>query len=68
MKRIDRLELTRKNSKFLRERNNDIRVRVIEQPQVRGDICPNCGSRQLHHVEGCMTCAGCGWSACGLGR
>ena len=64
MKRIDRLELTRKNSKFLRERDN----RSQELPQEHGDICPNCGSRQLHHIEGCMTCAGCGWSACGLDR
>ncbi|UVI27927.1 adenosylcobalamin-dependent ribonucleoside-diphosphate reductase [Paenibacillus spongiae] len=28
------------------------------------DLCPSCGSASLIHVEGCRTCAGCGYSRC----
>ncbi|WP_235962491.1 adenosylcobalamin-dependent ribonucleoside-diphosphate reductase [Jannaschia marina] len=27
--------------------------------------CPNCGSFELHMVEGCATCGNCGYSKCG---
>ncbi|WP_373355816.1 adenosylcobalamin-dependent ribonucleoside-diphosphate reductase [Pseudoroseicyclus sp. CXY001] len=30
-----------------------------------GKACPSCGSYDLHMVEGCMTCANCGFSKCG---
>ncbi|MEM1078936.1 MAG: adenosylcobalamin-dependent ribonucleoside-diphosphate reductase [Pseudomonadota bacterium] len=31
----------------------------------RGPSCPNCGSFALRMVEGCNTCADCGFSKCG---
>ncbi|WP_424969771.1 adenosylcobalamin-dependent ribonucleoside-diphosphate reductase [Dinoroseobacter sp. S76] len=38
-------------------------VAVGEAP--RGPSCPNCGSLSLRMVEGCNTCADCGFSKCG---
>jgi ribonucleoside-diphosphate reductase alpha chain len=35
----------------------------LDQP--KGKACPNCGSYELHMVEGCMTCGNCGYSKCG---
>jgi ribonucleoside-diphosphate reductase alpha chain len=29
------------------------------------DLCPSCGSASLLNVEGCKTCANCGYSRCG---
>lgn len=29
------------------------------------DLCPSCGSASLVNVEGCKTCANCGYSRCG---
>jgi ribonucleoside-diphosphate reductase alpha chain len=31
----------------------------------RGKSCPSCGSFEMRMVEGCMTCAQCGFSKCG---
>jgi ribonucleoside-diphosphate reductase alpha chain len=31
----------------------------------RGKSCPNCGSYEFRMVEGCATCANCGYSKCG---
>ncbi|SEP77814.1 ribonucleoside-diphosphate reductase alpha chain [Loktanella sp. DSM 29012] len=31
----------------------------------RGKACSSCGSYELRMVEGCMTCASCGFSKCG---
>jgi len=31
----------------------------------RGKACPSCGSYDLRMVEGCLTCASCGYSKCG---
>ncbi len=31
----------------------------------RGRSCPSCGSFEMRMVEGCMTCANCGFSKCG---
>lgn len=28
------------------------------------ECCPNCGSKELSHTEGCVTCPACGWSRC----
>ncbi|MDB2406979.1 adenosylcobalamin-dependent ribonucleoside-diphosphate reductase [Jannaschia sp.] len=30
-----------------------------------GPSCPNCGSFEVHMIEGCATCAACGFSKCG---
>ena len=38
-------------------------VAVGEAP--RGKACPSCGSYDLRMVEGCLTCASCGFSKCG---
>jgi ribonucleoside-diphosphate reductase alpha chain len=26
--------------------------------------CPECGSKMMAHLGGCLTCLNCGWSAC----
>ena len=31
----------------------------------RGRACPSCGQYEMRMVEGCMTCASCGFSKCG---
>jgi ribonucleoside-diphosphate reductase alpha chain len=31
----------------------------------RGKACSSCGSYELRMIEGCMTCASCGYSKCG---
>jgi ribonucleoside-diphosphate reductase alpha chain len=31
----------------------------------RGKACSNCGSYEMRMIEGCMTCANCGYSKCG---
>jgi len=33
-------------------------------PERRGVRCPECKT-ELAHESGCLTCYGCGWSACG---
>ena len=66
---IDRLELTRKNSRLLR--NNDApqaKAPETPEPEHHGGLCPKCGQNTLHFMEGCMTCVACGWSACGIDR
>lgn len=29
-----------------------------------GTLCPACGSASVHRIEGCLTCAECGFSQC----
>ena len=59
-KTIDRLQLTKQ--KFSR-------IQVPEdlppEPDIHGDICPNCGAHKLIHESGCVKCLNCSWSACG---
>ncbi|MEM7520932.1 MAG: adenosylcobalamin-dependent ribonucleoside-diphosphate reductase [Pseudomonadota bacterium] len=31
----------------------------------RGKACPSCGQYDMRMIEGCMTCASCGYSKCG---
>ena len=35
------------------------------QPAPAGKICPRCGNRSLHRIEGCWTCSTCQYSRCG---
>ena len=35
------------------------------EPDIHGDICPNCGQKTLIHESGCVKCTSCAWSACG---
>ncbi|MFV0245385.1 MAG: adenosylcobalamin-dependent ribonucleoside-diphosphate reductase [Qingshengfaniella sp.] len=37
----------------------------VEIGRPRGKACPSCGSYEMRMVEGCMTCASCGFSKCG---
>ena len=30
-----------------------------------GRVCPRCGTRNLHRIEGCWTCSECQYSHCG---
>ena len=53
---IDRLELTRK--KFGLDN-------LSPEPDIHGDVCPNCGAKKLIHESGCVKCLNCSWSACG---
>ena len=38
-------------------------VAINQKP--KGKACSSCGSYELRMVEGCMTCASCGYSKCG---
>jgi ribonucleoside-diphosphate reductase alpha chain len=38
---------------------------VASNPGAGGRPCPRCGSRSLHHREGCWICDACGYSKCG---
>ena len=71
-KTIDRLELTRRNTRLLhnsRDNPPDNEVNDIaehRETERRGDKCPMCGQYTLHHVEGCETCHACGYSKCAV--
>lgn len=58
---IDRIAYTKGEIKFLDDKPE-------KQPEIEqhGDICPKCGQRTLHHIEGCETCNACGYSACSI--
>ncbi|HCQ66089.1 MAG TPA: adenosylcobalamin-dependent ribonucleoside-diphosphate reductase [Rhodobacteraceae bacterium] len=38
---------------------------VVNLGTHRGPACPRCGQYEMRMVEGCMTCAACGYSKCG---
>ena len=42
---------------------SDPKDHLAETP--RGKACSSCGSYELRMIEGCMTCASCGFSKCG---
>ncbi len=43
----------------------DPQADVVNLDAPRGAACPSCGSYDMRMVEGCMTCASCGFSKCG---
>ncbi len=43
----------------------DPRSDVPGLARARGKACSSCGSFEMRMVEGCMTCANCGYSKCG---
>ncbi|MBM1220103.1 adenosylcobalamin-dependent ribonucleoside-diphosphate reductase [Ponticoccus sp. SC2-23] len=43
----------------------DPQAEVVSLNTPRGKACTSCGSYDLRMVEGCMTCASCGYSKCG---
>ena len=59
-KTIDRLKLTKQ--KFSHSLNLED---LPPEPNIHGDICPNCGANKLIHESGCVKCLNCSWSACG---
>lgn len=73
---IDRLELTRRNTRLLHNNKETPRSEPpdnklsnhVEYPKAehKGDKCPMCGQYTLHHVEGCETCHACGYSKCAI--
>jgi len=44
---------------------SDPHAEVVAIGTPRGKACTACGSYELRMVEGCMTCASCGFSKCG---
>lgn len=44
---------------------SDPKAQVAVVGQKRGKSCSSCGSFEMRMVEGCMTCANCGFSKCG---
>ena len=44
---------------------SDPQADVVSLGQPRGKSCSSCGSFELRMIEGCMTCANCGYSKCG---
>ena len=43
----------------------DPHAEIIPVGGQRGKACSSCGSYEMRMVEGCMTCANCGYSKCG---
>ena len=43
----------------------DPKADVAQLGAPRGKACSSCGSYELRMIEGCMTCASCGFSKCG---
>lgn len=43
----------------------DPQMQIPQMGAPRGKACSSCGSYELRMVEGCMTCASCGFSKCG---
>ena len=47
-------------------RTSGLERRAADQtPAPTGKICPRCGNRSLHRIEGCWTCSTCQYSRCG---
>ncbi|MDN5786352.1 adenosylcobalamin-dependent ribonucleoside-diphosphate reductase [Pseudorhodobacter sp.] len=44
---------------------SDPKAEVVAMSAARGKSCSSCGSYEMRMVEGCMTCASCGFSKCG---
>jgi len=44
---------------------NDPKADVINIGAPKGKACTSCGSYEMRMIEGCMTCANCGFSKCG---
>ncbi|MEP4198823.1 MAG: adenosylcobalamin-dependent ribonucleoside-diphosphate reductase [Aliishimia sp.] len=44
---------------------SDPQAQVIGIDAPKGKACSSCGSYELRMIEGCMTCASCGFSKCG---
>jgi ribonucleoside-diphosphate reductase alpha chain len=44
---------------------SDPRADVVNLGATRGKACTSCGSYDMRMIEGCMTCASCGYSKCG---
>ena len=44
---------------------SDPHADVVTMGKPRGKSCSSCGSFEMRMVEGCMTCASCGFSKCG---
>ncbi len=44
---------------------SDPKAEVVALGTPRGKSCSSCGSFEMRMVEGCMTCASCGYSKCG---
>ncbi|MEO1704287.1 MAG: ribonucleoside-diphosphate reductase, adenosylcobalamin-dependent, partial [Pseudomonadota bacterium] len=43
----------------------DPQADVHKMAAPKGPACSNCGSYEMRMIEGCMTCANCGFSKCG---
>ena len=44
---------------------SDPKAEVVGLDGGRGQACSSCGSFEMRMIEGCMTCASCGFSKCG---
>ena len=44
---------------------SDPQAEIVSMGAPRGKSCSSCGSYEMRMVEGCMTCASCGYSKCG---
>jgi ribonucleoside-diphosphate reductase alpha chain len=44
---------------------SDPKAEVVALGAPKGKACSSCGSYDMRMVEGCMTCASCGYSKCG---
>lgn len=77
-KTINRLELTRSTSKFIRDRDNpqpdtpqkvqppEQKQEAVQDPLYTGLECPRCHKLTLRLIEGCERCP-CGYDVCQWG-
>ena len=42
-----------------------LRKHIKKENQKKADVCPQCGSFQMAHEDGCKRCLDCGFSGCG---
>jgi len=38
--------------------------KYIKNKEINEESCPQCGSHNLIHEDGCKRCSGCSWSGC----
>jgi hypothetical protein len=49
-----------------RSRERAVLMEIRETHGRAANVCPECGSADWHHVDGCMVCFSCGYSPCGV--
>jgi hypothetical protein len=49
-----------------REAEKAVLEEIRETAGRAANVCPECGSADYHHVDGCEVCMSCGYTPCGV--